>query len=133
MPAALLPSAEALVVAFLRAQPAVMAIVGNRISTRIPDAPTWPLIRVRRVGGTPQATWEDAPRVQIECWADVGQDVAADDLSRAVISVLVDAGYRVGGAGYLAVAVPVLGPLPLYDPDTDRPRYIVDVSCLTYA
>lgn len=42
---------EALVVTFLRAQPDVTAIVGDRVYTDRPHKPTYPLVVVSRTGG----------------------------------------------------------------------------------
>lgn len=79
-----LPSAEALVVTWLKSRSALTAIHGGRVSTRLKN--TLPAIRVQRIGGIVAEDWEDQPVVQIECWA-ADEDIA-DDLSRTVVAEL---------------------------------------------
>lgn len=131
---ALLPDAEALFGAFLRAQPAVSALVGTRASTRIADVPIWPLVRISRVGGTQGQRWEDRPRLSAECWADLNDQAGASLLARTVVAVLPDIRGRYAvQAGYVVSYELVLGPLWSPDPVSNRPRYIVDVVPSIYA
>lgn len=80
----LLPSAAAMVVAGLKADPDLAAIHGGRVGTKLHA--TLPAIRVQRVGGTVPEVWEDQPVMQIECWAP--DEGAADLLVRTVLAVL---------------------------------------------
>ena len=80
----LLPSAQALTVAWLKANPELAAIHGGRVSTRLNA--TLPAVRVARVGGVSPDVWEDNPVIQIECWAK--DDVEADRLARTVVAAL---------------------------------------------
>lgn len=52
----LLPNVEGLVSTFLGAHVDVVALAGGRVYTVIPNAPTWPLVRVHQ--------WDDRPTVQ---------------------------------------------------------------------
>lgn len=133
MPDVLLPDAEALLGAFLRAQSAVSALVGTRVGTLIPNPPTWPLVRLTRVGGTQAQRWEDRPRLSVECWADLNDQAGASLLARTVIAVLSDIrGRYVAQAGYVVSWDVVLGPLWSPDPISNRPRFLVDVALATF-
>jgi hypothetical protein len=62
----LFPDAEAAVSIVLRA-----AIPGARVYSSVPRSPTYPLVRVSRVGGTAVVPRRlDAADVQIDVWAD---------------------------------------------------------------
>jgi hypothetical protein len=80
----ILPSSEALVVAWLKSRPALTAIHGGRVATKLKT--TLPAIRVQRIGGVVVNDWEDQPVVQIECWAS--DEDTADALSRTVVAEL---------------------------------------------
>jgi hypothetical protein len=70
MPLRLLPDAELLVVNRLRAAADITAIVGTRVYTEIPATPTFPLLRINRVGGIPEIRQHlDVARIQIDAWA----------------------------------------------------------------
>lgn len=65
-----LPDAEALVSAFLRASPDIAAL-GGHVGLQLPPAPPWPCLIFHRVGGV--ARWPlhlDPARLQFESWSD---------------------------------------------------------------
>lgn len=69
----LLPDTAALTSQFLRDQSEVVALVGQRVYTVLPNTKTFPLVRVTRVGGSAGTTfahWLDAPLFQVDVWAD---------------------------------------------------------------
>lgn len=66
-----LPNAEALVSAFLRAQPEIVALVGDRVYTAIPAETVYPLIRVTQYDDskiTSRVLWLVRFSIQIEAW-----------------------------------------------------------------
>lgn len=70
----MMPDAEKLVSAALRADVDVQALVGQRVYTVLPDAKVWPLLRLQRVGGptiaTPDddAAWMEHAQLQLEAY-----------------------------------------------------------------
>lgn len=132
MPAALLPDLEQLVREVLLLDPRIVELVGPRISATLPDAPVFPLVTLTRVGGAPSVLeWVDSGRVQLDAWA--ATKAGASDLARELIRALADArGRRVPGVGVLTAVSVVLGPLWQPDPDTLRPRYLVDVQAVAH-
>lgn len=127
MPFPLLPDPETLVLAALAAQPSITAITGTRIGSRIPDLPTYPLIRVARVGGGPDSPSSERVVVQIECWAN--DDATASLLARTVIAAHVDL-RNATAAGWVALTNPV-SVIPLFDQVSEKARYIIDVEMET--
>lgn len=99
------------------------------------SAPT-PCVIVRRVGGGPAVRKdlpEDHSRLSFDCWADTRSQaiLIARTLIAECDSLGRNGGY-IAGSVYLCVA-DVLSLLWLPDPDSDKPRYIVDalVTSLT--
>lgn len=128
---ALLPNVEELVVTWLT--PILTA--ANSVSTRLPAEPNWPAVTVQRVAGGPSQDWEDSPLVQIDCWgaletSDTGE-MDAYLLGQTVIAhrgTLLRAWTLTDGNTYQVTGVDVSsGPNRATDPDTGRPRYIVDL------
>lgn len=124
MPDPLLPDTEALAVAWARAQDDLTALVGTRVATAIPPTPTFPLIRLNRVSGTPDQPWRDLPRIQAHCYADLGGEATASLVARTLVACLGD----LRGSGEMAGAEVVFGPFPDHDPETQRPRVQVDFT-----
>jgi hypothetical protein len=68
----LTPNVEALIVQFLREQPEVADLVGNRVYTELPEKTTFPAVRVhlyyeRPVGGS-SPRWLSAHDVQVDAF-----------------------------------------------------------------
>jgi hypothetical protein len=121
---ALLPSAAALTVAWLKVNTDLAAIHGGRVGTKL--NPTLPAIRVQRIGGSPSEPWRDEPVMQVECWAvDEG---TADLLARTVIAALP----TIRKAGSLTYAIES-GPFWAPDDPTlsTNSRYLLTVRLLT--
>lgn len=119
-----LPDAERIVAAYLRAHLDVAAAAGTHVGTALPDgeAPVWPWITVVRVGGVPSlAGYLDAPRVEITVWASTKG--GAQGLAR-IIEAAMD---EIPGAHPLGVVTEVdqTGVGLRWNPDevTDTPRY----------
>lgn len=84
MTLSLLPSAPALLVAWAKTQPDLVAIQGTRIGTKLNA--TMPCTRIQRIGGNPPDTWEDQPVIQVEAWA--ADEATADLLIRTWVAAL---------------------------------------------
>lgn len=125
MPMTLMPDAEALTVTALTAQAAVVAIT-PRISTVIPPAPIFPLIRVTKVADYGiDREGSSGVLIQVECWAD--DDATASLLARTVQACVGDLP-RVTGSGWVALVDVPSGPIPTPDPESERARYILDLE-----
>lgn len=85
MPTILMPDVLAVLGRVLRADPAVAALAGDRVSTRLPGG--WPAVRLDAAGGI-QAFKDrlDAPRVDVHAFAtDEAVAVTLARTARAVI------------------------------------------------
>jgi len=126
----LLPDIERLVTTFLRAQSEVSSLVASRVFTEVSPNPTFPLVRVRRVGGFPTLShplYIDAPLVQIEGYAATkGAARLLTETCRAVLAERVEGVHATG-----VVAGATFGAL-LWLPDDDftppKPRYVTDAT-----
>lgn len=122
-------SPERLLVDFLKADPGVVALVGVRVATRLPNQPTLPFLTARVVGGGPEDG--EAPidlyLMELNAWGDTRGD--ADDLYRAVIDALREnTNYR-SALGHLR-GTGVSNVRQTDDNDAvDRYRYTVDAFC----
>jgi Protein of unknown function (DUF3168) len=134
MTAGQFPDAEALVVAYLlRNGSAVSTAVGGRVYTQIPETATLPLIRVTRVGGPPTSDEEDAPRIQIEAWADAGAQSAAMDVIRAVVAAVpAFAGKQPTSDSWVVAPYVTNGPVASEDVPTGQERYWTEIGFNTY-
>lgn len=96
MVVALLPNVEAMVSAFLRAQPEIVAAVADRVFTAIPGDPVYPLIRVTQFDDikiTQRPLWVARSSIQIE-----GFGGSKDDAWRACATAQAVLGERFLGA-----------------------------------
>lgn len=117
----LLVDAELLAVRYLRAVPEVAAVVSARVYTEIPPEPTYPLVRLTRIGGIPAIRRHlDVARLQVDVWAN--SKFAARGLAATVQAALHD----MVGAHTEGVVTRVEDDLGLTwapDPETDVARY----------
>jgi hypothetical protein len=129
---ALLPDPGELLRVFLLGQPAVTAIVGDRISVALSSGE--PSIRYRLVTGSDGMPEEDHPQLQVEAWGRSGEpdDGIASLLLRTVRATLPDFRGQFGDA-WVANAYVTVAPYRADDPETGRPRLIVQIRMLTYA
>ena len=130
MTVTLLPSAAALTVALLKADPDLTAITAGRVGTKLNQ--TLPAIRVQRIGGSPDAyNGTDAPSMQLECWA--ADEGTADTLVRTLIAVLPTFRHRDVTGGRVHTYTITSG--PFWAPDdpslSNNARYIITVELLT--
>lgn len=122
----LLVDAELLAVNYLRATAEVAAIAGSRIYTEIPPTPTYPLVRVTRIGGVPTIRQHlDVARLQIDVW---GQTKFQARTLAATVQAAMWAAVGSHAEGVVANVEDDLGLSWSPDPDTDQPRYVFGVA-----
>jgi hypothetical protein len=134
VPLSVLPDVERILVAVLRAAPEIQALAGGdppRVHTRLPEDPTFPLLRLQRVGGSlpfQRPAWLDAARVQFDSWADTKRE--ARDLAATAEAVLLQTTGSQPPGGALGVITSIeesLGLQWLQEPDSARHRYLFEV------
>lgn len=123
--------AERLVSAFLRSDPDVTAVLGDRVYTVLPTEATYPLVRLQRWGGEPVVDRPlvlDAARIQIDVWGD--RKKQAHDLAQLVRAVLVERlPWGNSTDGWLVRSLASgLRYLPDESFDPPRPRYAVEME-----
>jgi hypothetical protein len=133
---ALLPDVEAIVSAYLRSRPRVVAIVGDRVYGAFPSkAGPEPIVLVQRVGGIPplsQPLVVDEADLQLDAWG--GPKALARELAdtcRAELASL--EGTEQPGGIIGAVRFGALRWLPDETFSPPRPRYVFDVTLTTRA
>lgn len=126
---------ESALIAWMRADADVTAVFDQRIYGAFPAKPTWPALRITRVGGAPphnRPLTHDRALIQIDAFAasgdphgkataSLGIEAAKDAIERAY-GIDVGGGVVIGGTAYLST---------VYDPDASytpaAPRYRADV------
>lgn len=114
---------------WLRTRP-VLTARSVAVHFGIPDAVPSNLITVGRVGGAPGSIWDEG-RYSFACWGQTKK--AASDTARDLAGLLtIDDPVLIGnGTKIMGATVDLMLWLPA--PDTDRARYIVDVSAVALA
>lgn len=124
MPA--LPDAVKIVVDELDS--AGIALIGTRVyGFELPANPTYPAVRVLRIGGTNVIkNWLDGARIQIDVFGGTAEQ--AWDATAAVRSELWDLdGKNIPGTGMVTGIEELSGPAWLPDPQTERARWTFDI------
>jgi hypothetical protein len=127
--------AERLLSAYLRAWPAVTAIVGDRVYTDLPSRATFPLIRLTQLGGRPlysNPLYIDEAFIQIDAYG--GPKVIARQIVDVVREALVTSQFitkhDTGTVSNVVFGELAYIPDDTYDPA--KPRYTAEVSILTH-
>lgn len=122
----ILPDAELLAVTALRADADLAAIVDTRVYTSIPAEPTFPLVRVVRVGGIPEIRQHlDVARLQVDAWGATKFEArTAAATAQAVLHRLVGS----HDEGVVTAVVDDLGLSWQPDAETGQPRYTLGVA-----
>lgn len=120
----LLPDGDAVLIEFLREHPDLAPLHGDRVGLSL-AAGTDPALRVTSLGGAQTHPWQGEDEYQVECWG--GDEAAAITLARTVVAVVPDFNGQVTGGSVSGSRV-TLRPLDSPDPDTNRPRRIVQVA-----
>lgn len=139
-----MPDIEGALRTWLRAQPAVTAIVGQRVFFGVPKAATeasFPMLTVQLVAGADEES--DAPvdrsTVQVDVWGSLdesgnGRKAECTALMNAVRAAFRDVRGRTPlTAAVAAFGLNVVGRLWLPDQDNDRPRYVLSVEVTSIA
>jgi hypothetical protein len=131
----LLPDVERLLSSWLRTQPELVDLVGQRVYTVLPDAKTFPLVRLVRIGGADALSVPlvlDEPHVQFDVWG--GPKAQALEVANTVRGLL---SARLLGSHTEGVVQNVRFGGLVYLPDDDfqpaKPRYTFDVTVRTRA
>lgn len=117
-----LPDAELVATSWLRGHADIPDAA--HIGTELPAEPSWPVVRILRIGGAPAvAGWLDAPRLQVDVYHTTKQ--AAHDLARLAQAAL----GGLTGVHDEAVVTGVTDGVFRWNPDpqTDQPAYTFDV------
>lgn len=135
MPARTLVDAVLVTRAWLVTQTAVTALVGQRIyGARLPAAPTFPAIRIQRIGSTvvDEDAALDAALLQVDCWAtSLSAEQEAWTVATTVRTALRNMRNYTHPAGYVAECRTESGPQWLPDADLDKARQQLDVRVWT--
>ena len=112
-----LPFAEERLVAYLKAYSALSALVSTRVSTRLPPSPTFPSVRLQRVGGIPDRFGVDQPTIQFDCYGRTHQE--AEAVAAVVFKAVVELPYvqQVHGDTVFESADPTTPKVMIPDPD----------------
>lgn len=130
----MLVDAERLLSAWLRDQDEITALVADRVYTAIPASPTWPLVRLTRIGGAPvfsRPLHLDRALIQFDVFG--GPKVIAWEIAETCRAALSDLPNEPTGLGVIT-GIQFLS--FLYVPDTTytpaRPRYVFDAAVYTH-
>lgn len=126
----LLPDAERLTSAYLRAHPDLIALIGDRVFTALPGNPIYPLVALTRIGGVPVVEMHlDVARLQIDAWADTKGS------ARVVAATVQAAMHEMPGIHDLGVVTAVEDDLGLTwspDPLTNKARYVAGYAVFSH-
>lgn len=105
---------------------------GTRVYVTVPPEPTYPLLRIQRVGGTlttSQYVRLDRATVQYDVWADTRKAAwRATDTVRSLL--IASQGKAFPPHGWVDGITELIGPFYLGDPDSNRVRYTGEVQIL---
>lgn len=123
----MLPDIEGIAIEYLLADLDVAALVDDRIYASIPEGPTYPFLTVERIGGRPRPRphWIDQAQLQVAGWSEDDRSEARDICATALAALHDLPG--ISSLGVVTGVEDVLGPRPLYDPETSRPRFLAEV------
>ena len=125
-----MPDVEGGVRAFLRADPDVAALVGNRVFFGVPTSTVFPLVTVSRVGGgdDPSEAAVDLAVLTVQCWGEMRDKAGAYLLANTVRSALRNVRGRTQFADDCwCHGATVDGLFYSPDPTQDRPRYVLTI------
>lgn len=123
------PDAEALVGDVLRA---ASLVVDTRVYSSIPKSPTFPLITLQRIGGTPVERHRlDQPRIQIDVWGTSKSE--AHDIAQAARVAIHEMEGQTFATAYVSGVDDAFGLTWFPDPPTARDRYIFGVALTLHA
>jgi hypothetical protein len=131
-----LPDVETLLVEYLKTDVALSEIVGAKVSS--PDLPSSfkaeERVRFFYVGGsspTPDTNHVENALLQFDCYGSTA--IKAFDVARKTLSALLRSPAATFAGMVVTKAQKSLGPVYDPDPDTDAPRYRLDVILTVHA
>ena len=120
------PDAEAVVVAFLKAELTARG-ESAKVGTKVPANRPARMVKVTRTGGLRRNLMTDSPQLTFECWAATDADAAGlAGLVRAVVGAASSLPLPLGAQ--CSRVQEVGGPVSFPDPDTALPRYHFTMS-----
>lgn len=133
MSQALVDIEELVVQGLLRTHPDVVEAVDTRVYTKVPSDPTFPLVRVRRLGGAlvvSHHAWLDAPRIQYDVWGDTKKATwrIADTVRRALID---GQGQAYSPMGWIDGVTETIAPHEVDDPGSDRVHFVGEMRLIS--
>lgn len=126
----MLVDAERLVSAYLRDRDEIAALVADRVYTAIPANPTWPLVRLTRIGGAPVFNRPlHLDRALIQCDVFGGPKATAHEIAETCRAALTDLPSAYSALGVVTdVQFGTFAYLPDAAYTPARPRYVFDVA-----
>lgn len=122
-----LPDAELIAVTYLRQHAPITSLVGSRVYTELPAGPTWPLVKITRTGGPPEARGTlDTAFLQAEAYGT--SKAEARRVAATVQAAFADADGFIHAGAYISATEPLAGLQWLPDPDNQQPRYLFDTA-----
>lgn len=129
---------EALLANYLRVQPEVIALIGDRVYTDLPHKRTYPLVVLSRTGGgylTKPPLWLEEAEITLEAYG--GTHKQAQVIASTCLDII---GSSLRGQHPEGCVTGVRNTSVAYDPDTDladpeghsRPRYTVTANVLAH-
>jgi hypothetical protein len=128
-----LPDVETILVAYLKTVVDLTNLISTRTSTSLPASPTFPSLRLQRIGGIPSRLGHDAAHIQFDCYGKT--DVEAFEVARRAFKAVMEMPYLAPVlSGVSITAVDPSTPIS-WLPDTSRqneqgkaqPRYVMGV------
>jgi len=134
MPIRVQPDAELAVIQYLRSRSEVTSLVpSSRITTAIPQEPTYPCVTVTRIGGG-STSWGqiDEPAIQVDVWG--GSRYLCQQIARTVRACILALANDTVSEGTLASGFEEVG--PQWFPDSvvvpPLPRYVARYRVLLH-
>lgn len=122
----LLPDVELICVDYLKTVAEIQSLTSGRVYTQLPAEPTFPLVVLHRVAGSPAIQGHlEAARIQFDCWGR--KKIEARQLAATVQAAMFEAERATHPLGVVTAVQEALGPLWLPDPARPTARYLLDL------
>jgi hypothetical protein len=126
-----LPDVESIVVAALKADATVAALVGGRISGELQAKSARPAITIAITGGSdPIDWWLTGPAVQVDVWGEKRQETR--EIALAANAALIAMGGNVQNLGVVTDVRTLITVRPMPDQNDARPRYSFEVRVVAH-
>lgn len=126
-----LPDVESIVVAYLKAESAVNAIVSGRVSGDLPVKPTFPALTVLLIDDIPPIEWWlSGAAIQVDSFAEKRED--ARTLARTAFAAMIAMRGVQGSLGVVTGVASLLGVRRMPEPVDNRARYMFEVRVFAH-